>query len=96
MDDGEQRLGATMRVAYGFVCLLFYAFSASASDMGNGPAAIDTWVIGGCMALVLALSTSTKEDHETQKRVFRWTVFMTKLMTYFVIVFFAGIVAFVL
>lgn len=60
-----------MRVIYCFFCLLFCAFSASASDMGNGPAAIDTWVIGGCMALVVALTTSTREDHETQKRVFR-------------------------
>lgn len=48
------------------------------------------------MALVLALSTSTKEDHETNKPAFRWTIFMTKLMTYSVIVFVAGIVAFVL
>ena len=85
-----------MRVFHGSACLLCYAFTASASDMGNGPAAIDTWVIGGCMALVLALSTSTKEDHETHKRAFRWTIFMTKLMTYSVVVFFAGIVAFVL
>ncbi len=61
--------------------------------MGNGPAAINTWVIGGCIALVLALSTSTKEDHETHKRVFRWTMFMTKLMGYSAIVFIAGIAA---
>lgn len=85
-----------MRVFHGFICLLCYAFTASASDMGNGPAAIDTWVIGGAIALVLALSRSTKEDHETQKHIFRWTIFMARLLTYSVIVFFAGIVAFVL
>lgn len=64
--------------------------------MGNGPAAIDTWVIGGSIALVLTLSTATKEDYETHERVFSWKIFMTRLMTYSVIVFFAGIVAFVL
>jgi len=89
----EQAMSVNIRGFYCFVCLLLCSFNASASDMGNGPAAINTWVIGGCVALVLALSTSTKEDQETHRRVFRWPVFMTKLMAYSAIVFIAGIVA---
>ena len=63
--------------------------------MGNGPAAIDTWIVGGAIALVVALATSAKKDDEGQPHGFSWTTFMTRLMAYSVVVFLAGIVAFI-
>ncbi len=91
----DQVPSITMKVSYGVVCLLSMPFNASASDMGNGPAAIDTWIIGGAIALVVALATSAKKDDEGQPHGFSWTTFMTKLMAYSVVVFLAGIVAFI-
>ena len=84
-----------MKVSYGVVCLLSMPFNASASDMGNGPAAIDTWIVGGAIALVVALATSAKKDDEGQPHGLSWTTFMTKLIAYSVVVFLAGIVAFI-
>ena len=91
----EQVLSITTRAFYGVVCLLFSSFNALASDMGNGPAAINTWIVGGAIALVVALATSAKKDDEGQHHGFSWTTFMTKLMAYSAVVFLAGIVAFI-
>lgn len=85
----------TMRATGSVVCLLSSSFNVSASDMGNGPAAIDTWIVGGSIALVVALATSGKKDHEGQRRGFSWTTFMTTWIAYSVVAFLAGIVAFI-
>lgn len=85
----------TMRAMCSLACLLCSSFSVSASDMGNGPAAIDTWIVGGSIALVVALATSGKKDDEGQEYGFSWATFIAKLIGYSIVVFLAGIVAFI-
>ena len=83
-----------MRNFFSPIFLLLYPFEASASNMGNGPATICVWVLGGCISFIVALNTSSAKDVATQQDKFDRVVFFNKIMKYFFVVFMLGIVAF--
>jgi len=87
-------LGAMSKSLIFFLCLLLVSADASASDMGNFPATLATWIIGSVGAFGIATFFSVATDQAAQKNKRGVGSFFVILFLLLIIVFFAGVLAF--
>lgn len=78
-----------------YIMLLLMLFSSPiyASNMGNGPATIKTWVIGGVLALMVSFFSSCKKNEVGELVFVNKKRFVTMLLIFMPIIFILGVLA---
>lgn len=81
-----------MKQNYGKLILLILSNQAIASNMGNGPAMISTWIFGGGIALFVSLFIATEKDTENEdKESFNTSKFLVIFLGSLFLVFILGL-----
>ena len=73
--------------------LILLSFPAYASNMGNGPATIKTWVIGGVIALMVSFFSACQRNAVGELVFVNKKRFITLLLIFTPVIFVLGVLA---